>query len=154
MNADGPGHYRKDRLTGHDHPGLSEEEVLARGGWHPRYARILAAVSDGDFGFAVIDGNGDGAELEAEAWTWDNGTWHGASSSGAGALSDLGPLRTGGQIGGACFAYGAAPSRRQSVTISFEGRLHDIPVGPAGVWAFIKVRTNPADYEPPALRTR
>ncbi len=136
---------------GHDHPGLSAEEILAHGGWHPRYARVLAAASDGHFGFAVIDGNGDGAELETEIWHSENGTWHSASSSGAGPLSDLGPLQTGGQIGDACFAYGAAP-RRQSVTISFDGRLHEVPVGPAGVWAFIKARTNPADHEPPSLK--
>jgi hypothetical protein len=137
---------------GHDHPSLSADEVLAHGGWHPRYARVLAAASDGDFGFAVIDGNGDGAELEAEAWHWYHGTWHGSSSSAAGALSDLGPLRTGGHIGSAFFAYGTAP-RLQSVTVSFDGRLHDVPVGPAGVWAFIKVRTNRADREPPSLQT-
>ncbi len=41
-----------------DHPGLSAHEVLARGGWHPRYARFLAVASDGDYGFAVVDGNG------------------------------------------------------------------------------------------------
>ena len=135
----------------HDHLGLSADEVLSRGGWHPRYARVLAAVSDGDFGFAVIDGNGDGAELETEAWYWEDGTWHGASSSGAGALSEVGPLQTGGQIGGAFFAYGAAP-RRQSVTISFDGRLHEVPVSQTGIWAFIKTRTNPADQDPPTLR--
>jgi hypothetical protein len=35
-----------------DHPALSEEEVLAPSGWHPRYARVLAVASDGDYGFA------------------------------------------------------------------------------------------------------
>jgi len=49
-----------------DHPALTGDEVLAHGGWHPRYARVLAIASDGGYGFAVVDGNGDGAELEAE----------------------------------------------------------------------------------------
>jgi hypothetical protein len=45
-----------------DDPSLTEEEVLAHGGWHPRYARVLAVASDGDYGdygdygFAVVDG--------------------------------------------------------------------------------------------------
>lgn len=133
-----------------DHPGLSEEEILARGGWHPRYARVLAVASDGDYGFAVVDGNGDGAELEAEAWQWDGRNWQGAGSSGAGPLSNLGPLRTGGQIGDACSAYGSAPGR-QSVRISFDGRHHDVPVSQHGVWAFVKIRTDPHGQGFPSL---
>lgn len=133
-----------------DHPGLSEQEVLTQGGWHPRYARVLAVASDGDFGFAIVDGNGDGAELEAEAWHWDNGSWHNAFSSGAGPLSNLGPLQTGGYIGNAHFAYGAAPPT-QPVTVSLDGCLHDIPAGHGGVWAFIKRRTDPGRNEPPSL---
>jgi len=92
-----------------DHPALTPAEVIAGGGWHPRYARVLATASDGDYGFALVDGNGDGAELEAEAWMWDHGNWAGAGSSGAGPLGSLGPVRTGGHIGNACFAYGSAP---------------------------------------------
>jgi hypothetical protein len=46
-----------------DHPALTEDDVLSHGGWHPRYARVLAVTSDGDYGFALVDGNGDGAEL-------------------------------------------------------------------------------------------
>jgi hypothetical protein len=125
-----------------DHPGLSGNEVLARGGWHPGYARVPAVASDGDYGFALVDGNGDGAELEAEIWAWDSEAWAGAGSSGAGSLDTLGAVQADGQIGGACFAYGGAPGRR-SITISFDDRLHEIPVSPDGVWAFIKVRTSP-----------
>jgi hypothetical protein len=124
------------------HPALTPEEVIGRGGWDPRYARVLAIASDQDYGFALVDGNGDGAGLEAEAWTWDGGTWTGAGSSGAGPLNRLGPVRTGGQIHDACFAYGSAPGC-QSITIDFDGRLHQVPVSRHGVWAFIKIRTDP-----------
>ncbi len=34
------------------HPGLRPADVIARGGWHPSYVRVLAAASDGDHGFA------------------------------------------------------------------------------------------------------
>jgi hypothetical protein len=60
-----------------DDPSLTEEEVLAHGGWHPRYARVLAVAGDGDYGdygFAVVDGNGDGADLDAEMWHGTAGT--------------------------------------------------------------------------------
>jgi hypothetical protein len=124
------------------HPALTPEEVIARGGWNLRYARVLAIASDEDYGFALVDGNGDGAELEAEAWIWDSGTWTGAGSSGAGPLSHLGPVHTGGQIHNACFAFGSAPGR-QSITIEFDGRLHQVPVSRYGIWAFNKLRTDP-----------
>jgi hypothetical protein len=125
-----------------DHPALTGQHVLARGGWHPRYARVLAVTSDGDYGLAVVDGNGDGAELEAETWVWENGTWASAGSSGAGPLGELGSAHASGQIGEARFAYGSAPGRR-SIAIEFDGHRYETPVGSHGAWAFIKVRTDP-----------
>ncbi len=88
--------------AGRRHPGLSHRDVLASGGWHPRYARVLITASDGDYGFALVDGNGDGAELEEELWRWEDGGpaghghWEGGSSSGAGPLGYLPPLVAGG----------------------------------------------------------
>jgi hypothetical protein len=132
------------------HPPLSEEDVLATGGWHPRYVRVLATASDGDYGVAIVDGNGDGAELEEEAWLWDDadGRWAGGSSSGAGPLDHLATIQTGGQVGDASYAYGRAAAR-SSVRIRFGGQAFEVPVGPHGVWAFIKAGTGP----PPALAT-
>jgi len=123
-----------------DHPGLTEDEVIASGGWHPRYARILAVASDGDYGFAVVDGNGDGAELETEIWEWNGETWASASSAGAGPLDAVGRSQAGGQVGNSYFAYGSAPGRK-TITISFDGHFHQIPVSRHGVWAFIKTST-------------
>ena len=54
--------------AGPRHPGLSCRDVRASGGWHPRYARGLITASAGDYGFALVDGNGGGAELEEELW--------------------------------------------------------------------------------------
>jgi hypothetical protein len=129
-----------------DHPALTSAEVIADGGWHPRYARVLAIASDGDYGFALVDGNGDGAELEAEAWIWDDGTWSGAGSFGAGPLDNLGSVRTAGHLGPAYFAYGSAPGR-QTITIGFDGHHHQVPVSRDGAWAFIKIRTETGGHE-------
>jgi hypothetical protein len=123
-----------------DHPGLAEQDVIAHGGWHPRYTRVLTVASDGDYGFVLIDGNGNGAELEAETWIWHGGNWVSAGSFGVGPLDQLGPSQTGGQIGNAYFAYGSAPGR-QSISIDFDGRHHQVPVNRHGVWSFIKVHT-------------
>jgi hypothetical protein len=124
------------------HPGLEAADVIAQGGWHPNYTRVLATASAGDYGFALVDGNGDGAELEAETWTWQAGQWQPGSSSGAGPLDYVGPVQTGGEIGNAYYAYGRSAGR-DTVTISFEHRQYDIPVSPLGIWAFIEISTSP-----------
>jgi hypothetical protein len=61
-------------------------------------------------------------------------------------------VRTGGQIHDACFAYGSAPGC-QSITIDFDGRLHQVPVSRHGVWAFIKIRTDPGGWGFPSPAT-
>ena len=127
-----------------NHP-LTAEEVLAKGGWHPRYARVIAVTSDGACGFALIDGNGDGQELEAEVWTWQEGSWMANGSSCAGPLCGVGPVRSGGQIDNAYFAYGSAPGQ-QVISISFDGRLYPTPVNRHGIWAFIRIRTDPQGH--------
>jgi hypothetical protein len=129
------------------HPGLGNRDVLASGGWHPRYVRVLVTASDGDYGFALVDGNGDGAELEEELWQWEDGPgghgrWQAGSSSGAGPLAHLPPLMAGGYIGPAYFAYGRVPGR-ESVTVEFDGRRYEIPVSPLGVWGLIREAAGP-----------
>jgi hypothetical protein len=69
-----------------ERPRLTEEHIIAEGGWHPRYARTVAIATDGDHGLALVDGNGNGAELENEIWLFSDGEWVGGSSSGAGPL--------------------------------------------------------------------
>ena len=126
------------------HPALTPEDVLADGGWHPSYVRVLATASDGDYGVAIVDGNGDGAELEEEAWFWEDGQWRGGPTSGAGPLDFLGAIQSpGGMVGEAPYAYGRAAGR-DSVRISFAGQVYEVPVGPEGVWAFIKIGNAPA----------
>jgi hypothetical protein len=129
------------------HPGLSHHEVLASGGWHPRYARVLITASDGDYGFALVDGNGDGAELEEELWLWEDGPgghrrWRPGSSSGSGPLDHLPTLVAGGYIGPAYHACGRVPGA-ESVTVEFDGRRFEIPVSPLGVWGFIREAAGP-----------
>jgi hypothetical protein len=128
------------------HPALTPEDVLATGGWHPGYVRVLVTASDGDYGIALVDGNGDGAELEEEGWLWEDGQWSGGATGGAGPLDFLGAIHTGGVIGEsgqASYAYGRAQGR-ESVRISFDGQTFEVPVSPLGVWAFIRTGIGPA----------
>lgn len=123
------------------HPALTPDDVVAGGGWHPSYVRVLATASDGDAGIAIVDCNGDGAELEEETWLWDDGRWNPGWSSGVGPLDTLSSIEARGHVGDASFACGRAPGR-PSVTISFDGRTFEVPVGQCAVWAFIKAGTD------------
>jgi hypothetical protein len=59
---------------------LSEDAIIRIGGWHPRYTRVLLIEHDEDDAIVLIDGNGDGAELELEYWHREtDGTWRGGS---------------------------------------------------------------------------
>jgi hypothetical protein len=62
----------------HHHPvtGLNAADVLRIGGWHPRYARVLDIVVDGDIAAALVDTNGDGADLNLDIYLLDDdGGW-------------------------------------------------------------------------------
>jgi hypothetical protein len=70
--------------------GPSVETIIRTGGWHPRYARVLLVEHEGERALALVDGNGDGAELELEYWFRDaDGAWQGGSTSGHGALEHM-----------------------------------------------------------------
>ncbi len=133
-----------------ERPRLTAERVIAVGGWHPRYARVLAIATDGDYGFALVDGNGDGAELEEEILIFAEGAWGGRSSSGAGPLDHLGSLHTWWPIEDVCFAYGRAPGR-QAVSLCFAGQRHDIPISDHAIWAFAKAVTGRHGHDSPVL---
>jgi hypothetical protein len=133
-----------------ERPRLTAEHVIAEGGWHRRYARIVAIATAGDYGLALVDGNGDGAELEDEIWTFSDGAWVGQSSSGAGPLDYLPALTSWWPVKNVCFAYGRAPGR-SSVTLGLSGQQYHVPVGPRGVWAFVTVLTDPPRCDSPEL---
>jgi hypothetical protein len=134
-----------------EHPALTADDVIARGGWHPRYARVLALASDGDYGLAVVDGNGDGAELEEEQWLWDaEQGWLPGTSSGSGPLETLASVETGGQIGDTHYAYGRVRGA-SSVRVSFGGRVYPVPAATDGVWAFVQHSSGAGSCDPPAL---
>jgi hypothetical protein len=129
----------------------STADVVARGGWHPRYVRVIAVASAGDYGFALVDGNGDGSELEAEHWHWQEGAWQQGGSSGVGPLDGMGPLHPGGYMHDtAWFAFGCAAGQ-DTVTVVFGGRSHQVPVGSYGVWAFTGIWAGSGRPEEPAL---
>jgi hypothetical protein len=69
---------------------LSPDELIRAGGWHPRFARVLRIERDHDVALVLVDGNGNGAELEEEGWIRDGDRWACTASNGFGPLDGEG----------------------------------------------------------------
>jgi hypothetical protein len=115
---------------------LSADAIIRVGGWHPRYARVLLIEHDGDDGVVLVDGNGDGAELELEYWHCDvDGTWSGGSTSGHGPLDFMSSSESW-DAGEFVVALGrVAPSTQ--VTVEYGGRTYYRTANEFGVWGLI-----------------
>jgi hypothetical protein len=114
---------------------LTDDAIISLGGWAPRYARVVMLAIDDDVAIALVDGNGDGAELEMEYWFKEDGTWGGGSTSGHGPLDsvstsrwDAGPM--------VCAAGRAVPG--DVVRITYDGAVHQCQANQHGVWGFIR----------------
>jgi hypothetical protein len=64
---------------------LDERTVIEGGGWDGRFAVVRAVKTLGDRAAAVIDANGDGADINLEYFKRVDGQWQlGSSGGGAG----------------------------------------------------------------------
>ena len=115
---------------------LSEDAIIRVGGWHPRYARVLLIEHDDDDALVLVDGNGDGAELELEYWHRDiDGAWWGGSSSGHGSLDFVSSSESW-DAGDFVAAVGrVAPATE--VTVEYGGRAYRRKANGFGIWGFI-----------------
>lgn len=121
---------------------LTAELVISAGGWHPGHARVLLIERDAGtdrgarLGLVLVDGNGDGAELEVEYWQrGGSGRWQAGSSSGGGPLDGL-PAITSWSAGPFVCAYGRT-GPRQAVQVRYGGRVHYRTASVLGIWGFI-----------------
>jgi len=59
---------------------------MTLGGWDPRYARVLDVRVEGNFAGALVDTNGDGADVNVDVYLRDpDGQWA-AIASGNGSV--------------------------------------------------------------------
>ncbi|MDP9820645.1 hypothetical protein J2S59_000454 [Nocardioides massiliensis] len=64
------------------------------GGWDPRYARVIDLQVDGDTAAALVDANGDGADLNVDVYfRGRDGQWA-EVASGNGSIEAHGVLAT------------------------------------------------------------
>ena len=120
---------------------LTEALVLESGGWHPRYARVVLLIEEGTVAVAIVDGNGDGAELELEHWTVVGDEWQCELSGGLGALDEPGSWESGWASG-----VGYAVGREvPGATIEVEWRHErkQVRANEVGLWACIFPHADP-----------
>ncbi len=115
---------------------LEGEALIRVGGWNPSYARVLLIEHDAHNAVVVVDGNGDGAELELEYWHRDaDGRWRGGSSSGHGPLDRMPALQTW-NAGPFVVALGRAePSA--DVSVQYGRELYRRRANEHGLWGFV-----------------
>lgn len=115
---------------------LSAETVIRDGGWDPRYARVLLIEPCSDRALVLVDGNGDGAELDLEYWQRHraSGSWHGGDSSGYMGLDSLPPADSW-STEGCVFAIGRADPA-SVVRVEYGGTTYSRRASELGVWGF------------------
>lgn len=113
--------------------------VLSAGGWDPRYAVTLAVASQGDVGAALIDSNGDGADIDLDVYERDaEGVWQGVGCAGTAFLSDRVAVISGRAEPGLI------------VDIEYAGQRSSIVASAKGWWLFVAVAV-PGMYISPCL---
>ena len=124
--------------------GSLSREVILSDGWNLNFARVLLIEEHDDHAVVLVDGNGDGAELELEFWIREGANgWGCSSSSGYLGLGSLGRAETW-TTGTHVVALGkVAPGAE--VRLSYAGDTHSRHANEFGIWGFIR----PVDPESP-----
>jgi hypothetical protein len=111
---------------------LTDEALIMAGGWHPRYARVLLIQYIDAEALALVDGNGNGAEVECEQWSWTSEGWVERSSNGIGPLDGRAPW-TWGELADIGFVVGCAEPGT-TVMVKWGTETQEAIANDNGVW--------------------
>ncbi|WP_157183167.1 hypothetical protein [Sciscionella marina] len=129
---------------------LTPEMVIDLGDWDVRYARVLAIATDHGTGLAVVDSNGDEANIDAEHYWHDRtGGWEARASAGPVSTGEIGVSACGegghadpdsdGYLGYVRWACGRAlHPGRHVVTVTAWDRDIAVAAGQGGWWAWVE----------------
>ena len=106
--------------------------MISEGGWHPQYARVLLIQEIGAEAIVLVDGNGDGSEVESEQWFLTDGGWVAGSSGGVGSF-DRRALWIWGTSAGAGYVIGCAEPG-QSVAVEWMDAEQRATANDLGIW--------------------
>jgi hypothetical protein len=120
---------------------LSVSNLLSAGGWDPRYAVILAVASYDGVAGALIDANGDEADIDLDEYECDAaGNWYETGSGSAGGEGTSWSTRV-----AATWGRGAPG---EIVKIDYLGHSYSIAASSAGWWLFVMPSTEDFDAVP------
>lgn len=123
---------------------LDGQSAIRAGGWDSRFAVALAVTMHEQIAAALIDTNGDEADIDLDQYECDDdGNWHEVGSTNVGeegALWSLGIAATWGR---------ATPG--QIVGIGYLGDRHSVAASASGWWLFIAPATADSDAFPRRL---
>jgi len=119
-----------------DPTNLTEDLVIASGGWNPAFARVVLIVADADVAIVLVDGNGDGVELEMEYWNKNEDGWVGGSSSGYGPLGGIRSMNRWDAGSMVCAVGGGDPG--ETVLLRYDGEVCECTVNQFGLWGFVR----------------
>jgi hypothetical protein len=130
--------------------GPSAQTIILTGGWHPRYARVLLVEHDGDRALVLVDGNGDGAELELEYWVRGaEGVWQGGSTSGHGALDYMASVQSWSAVDFVVALGRTKPGA--DIDVQYGGAVYRRRANEFGLWGFIHRANSSRPDETPTV---
>lgn len=122
---------------------LNVDAAIAAGGWDPRWARVLVVATDGDAGAAIVDTNGDGADVDLDVYTREpTGEWVPGPSGNVGEQGWC-------QWDGGVACYGRA-ARGEAVTVAHRASRHEVITAATGWWLFVTAASATDSREPPS----
>lgn len=120
---------------------LDAETAISAGGWDARYAVTLVVAWAGGMSAALIDTNGDEADIDLDQYERGaDGHWHGTVSGSAGDVGTSWTPRL-------AATWGRAVPGAQ-VDVEYLGHRHSVIASASGWWLFIAPATEDSEAVP------
>jgi hypothetical protein len=117
---------------------LDARSAISGGGWDPRHAVTPAVAESGEVAAALVDTNGDGADVDLDVYERDpRGEWREVTS---GNVAVPGFART-----GPVDATWGVGEPGTAVRVRHLGAVREVVVSPVGCWLVVTPRSDAGD---------
>ena len=114
---------------------INADWAVQAGGWDPLYAVVLAVATRGDIAAALIDTNGDGADIDLDQYGRDaDGQWNEGNSGSAGDSGSSWSQRM--------VAIWGQAGPGATIEIEYAGHRDFVVTSEAGWWLFVAPSTS------------
>jgi hypothetical protein len=117
---------------------LDAAAAISLGGWDERFAVVVAVAARDGVGAAIVDTNGDGADVDLDLYTREpDGAWVGGSSGNDGV--------GGGSWNHRVVTASGWASPGSTVTVDYLGERHQVTTAATGCWLFVAATAHPEE---------